>query len=307
MEEIVRSYDGNAWESLVQKLLKLRYKLGEYQEIPAKHRGDFGLEGFSRDGCAFQCYAAQEPLSTSDLYDKQRDKIAQDIRKFIDNCHSLEEIFDGTKIKRWLLVVPRFDSAPLVVYTHSKAEEVRQAELPYVGDDFHIGVVTDDDFAPEIQTLARLGSVQLDLPLRNPDPQELDEWARKHSPSITKMDEKLRKIKIISSSEQRSRLRSEMIRHFLVGQNALERLKLTYPDLYEEVIRLKDVKETYLAVESLLSSDPPNRTLTNTINDFATSLAETLPGVANSTTKAFAFEAVSDWLLRCPLDFPVTT
>jgi hypothetical protein len=307
MEEILRTYDGNDWESLVQKLLKLRYKLGEYQEIPAKHRGDFGLEGFSRDGCAFQCYAAQEPLSTNDLYEKQRNKIAQDIRKFIDNRDSLEEVFDGTKIKRWLLVVPRFDSAPLVAYTHSKAKEVRQARLPYVADDFHIGVVTDDGFTPEIQALARLGSVQLDLPLTSPDPQELDDWAKEHSPSITRMEKKLIKIKTISNPEQRSLLRSEMIRHFLVGQNALKRLKLTYPDLYEEVIRLKDAKEEYLAVESLLSAGPPNKTLTDTINNFETSLMEKLPGVASSITRAFAFEAASDWLLRCPLDFPSST
>lgn len=307
MGELIRTYEGNDWEALIQKFLKLRYKLGEYQEIPDKHVGDFGLEGFSRDGCAFQCYAAEEPLSTQELYEKQRDKIRQDIGKFIKNCSSLEKIFDGTKINRWLLAVPRFDSAQLLTYIRNKAEEVRQAGLPYVDDDFHIGVVTDEHFSPEIQALAKMGGLQLDLPLTSPNSQEMDDWIKNNSPSITKMEVKLKKINTLSSQEKRSRFRAEMIRHFLVGQNALGRLKITYPELYEEAVRLKGEKESFLVVESLLSTGPPNQTLSATINDFRESLEDKLPGFTGQTAKVLAFEAASDWLLRCPLDFPADT
>lgn len=304
MREVIHAYEGRAWEARIQKLLKLRYKIGEYQEIPDKHVGDFGLEGFSRDGCAFQCYAAEEPVDTKELYEKQRRKMAQDIGKFINNRASLEKILDGVKINRWLLVVPRFDSAQLVAYARIKAEEVRQAGLPYVADDFHVGVVTDEDFAPEIQALAKVGGIQLELPTADPDAQEMDDWARGNSPSISRMEQKIGKIKTLSNQEQRSKLRDEMIRHFLVGQNALGRLKGTYPDLYEVVIRLKGERESFLAVESLLSSGPPNKTLRETINSFTSTLEAKLPGVAGQTAKVFAFEAASDWLLRCPLDFP---
>jgi hypothetical protein len=307
MGEVIHTYEGRDWEAKIQKLLKLRYKLGDYQEIPDKHVGDFGLEGFSRDGCAFQCYAAEEPVSTQELYEKQRKKIAQDIKKFIDNRKQLEKIFDGVSIHYWLLVVPRFDSAQLVAYARSKAEEVRLAKLPYVADDFHIGIVTDENFAPEIQTLARSGGIQLELPLADPDPKELEEWAKNNSPSISTMDRKIKNIKTLTSQKQRSKFRDEMIRHFLVGQNALSRLKTTYPDLYEEVVKLKDEKESFLVVESLLSADPPNKTLTDTITTFTNTLEAKLPGVAGKAAKTFAFEAASDWLLRCPLDFPAGT
>ena len=57
-------WDGEEWEQRVQLYLKRRYGPGEYVHLPAKHLGDFGIEGFSRDGLAYQCYAAQEPLST---------------------------------------------------------------------------------------------------------------------------------------------------------------------------------------------------------------------------------------------------
>src|SRR5580704_2897009 len=146
-------------------LLRLHYGPGQFVDVPAKHGGDFGIEGFSRDGCAYQCYAAEEPLATNDLYEKQRDKITMDLFKFVKNRLHLIKLFTTTKISRWILMVPRFESTRLIQHAGKKAEEVRASNLPYVVVDFQVCVETDDLFAVERAALLKNGLTQVSLPL----------------------------------------------------------------------------------------------------------------------------------------------
>lgn len=67
-------------------LLKRHYAPGQFQQIPAKDRGDAGLEGFTNDGCAYQCYAPEEPLTLAQRTEKHKKKIYRDIKKFRENC-----------------------------------------------------------------------------------------------------------------------------------------------------------------------------------------------------------------------------
>lgn len=299
----VRFYSGIEWEARILKLLRLRYALGEYEEIPAKHSGDFGLEAYSFDGCAFQCYAAEEPLSTKDLYEKQRDKISADIKKFSENKAELERILSDLKIRRWILVAPRFESARLLIHAANKSDEVKAANLPYAAEDFRIVVVTDDYFAEEIQASAKSGLLQLDLPYQKPEKEEVSGWEESHSSLVDTVDRKVSKIGTVKVSN-RIEFRKELIRHFLVGQNALENLRKTYPDLYEEVARLKSTRESFLALETLLSTEAPSRVLSDAIKTFKQDLAHGLPGISDQSAQVLALEAASDWMLRCPLDFP---
>ena len=59
--------DGNEWQQLICRLLIHRYGL-QFEMVPDGHGGDLGIEGFSRDGCAYQCYAPDEPISVAERY-----------------------------------------------------------------------------------------------------------------------------------------------------------------------------------------------------------------------------------------------
>ena len=113
-------WDGNEWQDHIIRLLKMRYAVGEFQEVPDRHRGDFGIEGFSRDGRAYQCYSPMEPLATATRYESHRDKISADIKKFEDNKDELSALFGPTRITRWVLIVPTFDSGPLIQHAEKK-------------------------------------------------------------------------------------------------------------------------------------------------------------------------------------------
>jgi len=162
-------YGPEEWQERIILLLKLQYRATGFQEIPDRDRGDYGLEGFARDGSVYQCYAAEEPLSTGNLYAKQRHKITKDLNKFKDNKDGLIKIFGPTKISRWILVVPRWESKELLKHAEKKAEEIRNVNLPYVADDFCVHIATEEYFAVERQLLMGVGLDKIQV-----DPDELE-------------------------------------------------------------------------------------------------------------------------------------
>ncbi|WP_145724546.1 MULTISPECIES: hypothetical protein [unclassified Nocardioides] len=71
--------------------------------LPAQMGGDYGIEGFSTDGIAYQCYADQDSLGLRARTDKQK-------KKLYDDTVKLKTHADKSKVKR-----PRFSAAPMRV------------------------------------------------------------------------------------------------------------------------------------------------------------------------------------------------
>src|SRR5438477_81515 len=124
------------WQQLVVKLLKMRYSTGEFIEVPDTVHGDCGIEGFGRDGKAYQCYAAEEPLSTAELTKRQKVKISRDLGKLKTNAPTLLSICGTTRLRHWIFVVPRWEDKDLQAYAEEKATEIRHAGLAFIAPDF---------------------------------------------------------------------------------------------------------------------------------------------------------------------------
>lgn len=67
---------------------------------------------------AFKRVKARKGSHGTELYKKQRGKITTDIKKFIDNRNDLINILGDSKIKSWVLVVPRHESALLLKHAN---------------------------------------------------------------------------------------------------------------------------------------------------------------------------------------------
>src|SRR5260370_21624459 len=150
----VVTYDGREWQDYCLKLLSVKYAT-ELTMIPDTDRGDLGIEAFSSDGCAFQCYAAAEPLSTAQLYAKQQVKMTRDLKKLRDNAADLLRMLGNVRIRRWVFMVPRHDSKRIVEHGEKKAAELRAAALPHLTNDFVVVVVTASQFPVEAASVAR--------------------------------------------------------------------------------------------------------------------------------------------------------
>jgi hypothetical protein len=186
-----------------------------------------------------------------------------------------------------------------------KTQEIRDAGLPFISAGFAPAVVTGEDFIVERQKLVLAGRDALRIIISDVDPGQCQDWADEHDDLVGNLDRKALAICHGNSTDAR-KLRDQFIQHYLQGRNALEKLRSQYPNLYETVFRIKQDKEHFLATESLIPDSLPPQKMQTTLKAFNEELSKALPGMANFTIAQLVHEAVSDWLLRCPLNFPNT-
>jgi hypothetical protein len=94
-----------------------------------------------------------------------------------------------------------------------------------------------------------------------------------------------------------------MIRCLLEGQNTLHELR-QHPEVYERVCTIKSQRERYLVVHCMLHEGNPTETVERARASVEDAICQALPNIAMTTLEALGWEAVADWLVRCPLDFP---
>jgi hypothetical protein len=291
------------WQQLILRLLKMRYGAGQFIEVPDTVHGDCGIEGFTRDGIAFQCYAAEEPLSTRELTKRQKAKIARDLRKLVTNAPTLEPILGETILHTWVFVVPRWEDKELLAFAHQITVEVRNAHLPFIRSDFSAAVATAEDFVIERQQLVTRTTRSLRIATDELQAAECEDWAETNDELVKNLDCKA--LTICHRDERNARkLREEYVRHFLRGRNALEKLLNQYPDVYEVAYRVKQEREAFLAAESLIPDFLPPQKLRDTLDRLRNEFRSNLPGMEPFNIEQLVYEAIADWLLRCPLDFP---
>lgn len=103
----VGKFTGTTWEAQCQLAFKLKHGGDGYQHIPASP-GDFGIEGYTKHtGYAFQCYCPERLYHQDELYEKQRTKINDDLKKLRDYSDDLQKILGGTRSKIGVLSPPK--------------------------------------------------------------------------------------------------------------------------------------------------------------------------------------------------------
>ena len=299
----VTRLSGDDWEAWANRLLSHHYGPTDYQRVPAKDRGDGGIEGFclsKRE--AFQCYGCEEPISVEERYKKQRDKMTADIQKFIDNKLVLQALFGQLKMKRWVFFVPHFDSKEIVAHAARKAQEVIDAGLPYVDDDFCVVVCQETDFAVARDQLINATSQGLKFTTASITTEDVKAWTQSNDVLLGVLKGKIDKLPTFRTQVQRDAFVIKVLHWYLSGQALLDRLR-EYPQVYEKVIETKSHREEFLAMGALNGS-ASNVVVLETIKDFKDTLKREAKELHDFCADQLAYEAVADWLIRCPLEFP---
>lgn len=295
---------GTDWENWGNQLLFERYGHTDYQRVPDRDRGDAGIEGFSLDGCAYQLYGPEEPLSTKQRYIKHRDKITQDVGKFVSNQSLLGQLFGDLKIRRWILFVPLHDSKEAVSHATKKTGEVVRAALPYTAGEFRVLIQDETSFEKESKALLSAGLREIDV-APNVSGEAVSDWAAQNPAFVTSLDEKLMKLPTLRTGDAKAEFRAEVIQKLIEGQNVLEELR-NYPQAWEAIRKAKSEEERHLRIESMLHTSSNSELLMESLRSIEESVARHAPALSVGTKKAVAWEAVAEWLVRCPLDFPTT-
>lgn len=301
-----RAWNPKEWEKHIQLLLKRRYALppGSYQEVPDTVKGDCGIEGFAKDGTAYQCYAAQAWTSPEDLLKKQKNKITADIAKFVKHEDELCEIFGMVKISQWNLVVPYWSNKDLKKHANERASEVRGEGLRHADNNFAVSILTAEDFIVEERLLARLDLYQFDVPAPPVPPAELAAWMQGKE-NLSLVGNLTRKTKLINaqkSDQQREKFQANIVAQYIGGNIILGRLEQEQPEIYEKVIQYKTAREAGLESDSFLNTTVPAKFVQLTQQDYRKEL-QSVPGISLRVADTLAREAVADWLLNCLMDF----
>ncbi|MFF1739448.1 AbiJ-related protein [Streptomyces mirabilis] len=144
----VTNLGGDEWEERCILLIQRRYDAGQVQVVAAKNRGDLGIDAFTYGGFAFTCHAAQEPVTVRGRYEKQRAKLTTEVAKLVDRQDAFLQLLGNVKIRRYVFMVPFFDSHELVLHASIKAAECRGLNLPYLDSDFQIVIVDQHSSLP---------------------------------------------------------------------------------------------------------------------------------------------------------------
>ena len=300
-------WDGDDWEKHCLNLLRMRYKAsGQFETVPASDRGDLGIEGFSHDGCAYQCYAPKGPLPIKERYERQRDKLTEDVGKLVTNQTELLAILGGIVIRTYVFMTPVHDSRRLNQHAKTKAAEIRAKCLPHCAPVFTIVIQTEDDYAVERQELLDLGLHKLNLgPLHVPEA-ALHSYVASNPDLIATIDEKLSRLPGLRAAD-RAKLRTRLLREKLMADNKLAEIRGHHAAAWERVQELRAAREGVLEIECLLSNADPRELLQHTASAYRDTLRESLVFLADSDASDIAWGTTADWLAECPLDFGTGT
>jgi hypothetical protein len=297
----MRIWDGKAWEEHCLRLWKIRYAT-DFQEIPSARKRDFGIEAFTFEGHALQCFAPLEPLATNVRYGAQRDKLWTDLKKLRSNALDLQLMLGDVVFQRYVFLVPIFDGADLVKYAASKTQEVRGWNLPFISDAFRIVIHDESNYPREVAELVRLGELEAQLTIPAVSSTDLDDWVASNDPLINNLERKLRALPAMADPDRFMRGREQLLERYLAGQEMLDQLRDDHPELWQEIDARTTAREQTLPAESTFSIDAPGPRFEDVRERHRDELAQ-VPGLSLQSADQLAWAATAGWLLHCPLDF----
>jgi hypothetical protein len=301
--QTLRDWDGKQWEARCVSLLRMRYKQpGQFERIPSADQGDLGIEGFSHDGCVYQCYAPDGPLPTRDRYERQRDKLTEDVGKLATNQAELIAVLGGVVIRLYAFMTPTHDSRRLNRHAKTKAADIRAMCLAHCAEDFDIVIQTEEDYAVEQRELMDLGLNKLHL-TRVPMPEAaVHSYCTSNPDLIATIDGKLANIPGLGTSE-RTALRMKLLRQKLIADNKLSEIRGHNAPAWERIQGMRADREATLEIESVLSTEDPGMLIAHTAQNYRDCLRASMTFLTESDASDLAWGTTTDWLAECPLDF----
>jgi hypothetical protein len=94
---------------------------------------------------------------------------------------------------------------------------------------------------------------------------------------------------------------NQMVKDYTSGSIILDKLQQDAPEVYEEVIKKKTDREGELLTASATNTLVPGKFFDETLSQYKAELRG-VSGISPRAVDVLAREAVSDWLLRCPLE-----
>ncbi len=305
MPELHEFWDPNEWELSVHGLLQDRHGVLEILKVPARHKGDLGLDYYClAEQVVYQCYAVQEPCEVDTRAEKQQVKITGDLNKFARNGTKLRKLFGDVKIRRWVLVAPIHDSVRVNGHLTKKTNDVKKLNLTYVTSDFQVLIHDLESFDPQSREQRLMLRRLIQIPSNPPTPQEVEDWRSGYSGLTQNLAEKLAKRVGIQDPTLLEQAVEQAVGWFLERENILETLRVEAPEFHEALVSVITRHTATLQFHGPPSEGTANAILRTELDKFTAELQLEIPNFSKASAEQIARGTIADWLLRCPLDFP---
>jgi hypothetical protein len=292
------------WQSYIVELLYAHHGPSDFIPIPDKTQGDGGIEGYSKCGKAYQCYAPVGFVSEADRTEKIKTKINRDLNKFKDNQTILTKIFGATVMNRWILITPEYHDKDLVIYGHKKANDIKACNLPYVdSNDFDV-LIQDDNAYPKAKRSISSSHIATLLQWNagsTPTDELLSQWTQGNQGIVQTIEEKLGKLTSISEKEK-SDARDQFVIWLIQGGNLLQKFRTNIPESYDSIMSAMNQMEGRMKVSGS-GTLAGREKIVDIIALCETELHARLSNVPREIISDITHALISDWMARCPLQF----
>jgi hypothetical protein len=298
----IQVWNPDDWEAFCLTLLQDRHGALNIHKIPAAHKGDFGLDYYcSSDAVAYQCYAVEEPVDIVTRAERQKNKITTDLRKIIKNQEDIKKLFLGSSIRHWKLLVPLHDSKEVNLHCSKKTGDMRKIGCPVLDPQFEVGIHDQSHFPPETIAagISSVSTVRMSIPM--PTGEELSAWRVGSTQLISNATRKLSKRAAVGQIDE---VVSEAARSFLQGSALLDALRNGSPDLHDRIVSAINSRARRLGFVGPTVGANASVILGDELDSMVKALSKVAPNLSTENTEQIAYGAISEWILRCPLDFP---
>lgn len=293
---------GDLFQEQFWGLLRRRYRPEELFELPATLGGDYGIEGYSTDGIAYQCYADRDSPTLRNRTDKQKQKLSRDLRKIKTNSLKIEAVLGGVVLEHYFLIVPSYHSADLVAYAVDQSAIVRGWGMRFVAAGFSVHIKTLQDYPAELAAALRDDAAMARVPHPSVGEEDVSLFPAEQPELVTALDAKLLDLQPDGVASGSVTLRDFFVKAFLAKEHVMSALE-EWPQVWDSVERRRQSRQESLELESHLSSEPANSRVLALRADYQADLSTNVGGLSDTDAQIIALGQVAEWLMRCPLRF----
>lgn len=302
MVSVVQQWSPDDWESFALSLLYSRHGQLNVQKVPATHQGDFGIDFYCiSEAVIYQCFAVEEPIDIAVRATRQKNKITTDLKKAIDGTDEITKLFLGAKVRRWVLLVPNHDSKEVNLHCAKKTMDTRALNLPHFDANFEVCVHDQTAFPGAALTTAMASLASVSLSVQQPTQAELDAWQAGSANLLANATKKLSK-RIVPGDVQEAVV--DGVELFLKANALIDALRSNAPDLHEKVVAAISTRSKRLGFVGPQGGPAATSIMNTELDTLVQAIRDAAPTLSQGNAEAIALGTLSDWIMRCPLDFP---
>lgn len=291
--EFVQTLQGTEWEEFAHKVLYLKW--ASYQAVPAAHGGDRGIDGFNGDGVVFQCYGPDPSITIAERAKRHKGKLNTDLTTFIDRLDAIATLV-GAQIARWVLFVPKCDSAAVLEAAAEHQASLRSLGRPELHPEFEVRIQDAGYYEPQVR-MALQGVSELHFGLHvGTQTVELEvpnEW----------LENLERKVRILGP-QQPGEFAQMLLDFYARATSATRDLEDGWPESFQIYKRVRIGQRNTVQVASQVSSgQDPRAFIAERAAQAATAAREAIPQLSQPLCDELGWGFIAEMLMECTVDF----